>query len=113
MDCMLSEERIAALVDALNCHRYSDESTLSDADVIRRFFAPPPGSVRVEVAVGVHARSDGSMIGESVCLNVDCECLDRKRAIEEIGGYTDNSHLCFATLYVPPVPPTPVVEVVQ
>jgi hypothetical protein len=105
-DCMLSEERIEALANAIHDSYYSDTATGSTADIIRRFFAPPPGSVMVEVAVCVAGQEQAARTVSS----------NRKSAMDiaKAGLFaTEMTHECYATIYVPPVPPTPSVEVVS
>jgi hypothetical protein len=103
-DCMLSEERIEALIEQLMyCIGGSGESL---EDVIRRFFAPPPGSVKVEVAVAISGKERAAMV-----VNDDQkEAMDSAR---ECIFATDMTHECYAAIYVPPVPPVPSVEVIQ
>jgi hypothetical protein len=106
-DCMLSEERIEALANAIHDSYYSDTATGSTADIIRRFFAPPPGSVKVEVAVVVCGKEMAAVAND---------VGDREKAMREARDCiftTELTHECYATLYVPPVPPTPSVEVVS
>lgn len=104
MDCMLSEERIAALVRAIND---APRAGLTTEQVIGRFFAMPPGSVRVEIAVCVSG--DGKECSAAV---VDG---NRELAMSDARDcmWADPVYECYATLYVPPVPQTPVVEVVS
>jgi hypothetical protein len=97
-DCMLSEERIEALANAIHDSYYSDTATGSTADIIRRFFAVPEGAVKVEVFVSVEA--DGEEYAEPNKTLDDDDVRYAKR----------DTHRCIATVWVRPVPPTPSVE---
>jgi hypothetical protein len=102
-DCMLSEERIEALADAISQCAYSDQIP----DIIRRFFAPPPGSVKVEVAVVVCGKEMAAVAND---------VGDREKAMREARDCiftTELTHECYATIYVPAVPRVPTIEAIQ
>lgn len=97
MDCMLSEERVNDLAEVVYRLALGGPIRLQFREAIRRFFAPPPGSVRVEVFVAIE--DDGTPYADPV-----------RAAVQGCNGDT---HRCTALVFIPPVPPTPVVEVVQ
>jgi hypothetical protein len=100
-DCMLSEERLNELCQIVRgCNGLT---TAEISDELRRFFAPPPGSVRVEVAVCAAGREVGAY-----AVRRDDRNDAMATAHECVWG--DTTHQCFATIYVPP---TPSVEVIQ
>jgi hypothetical protein len=100
IDCMLSEERLEALCRSI---RVRSAVGISLEDTLRKFFAPPPGSVKVEVAVVVAGKEVGAY-----AVRRDDRNDAMATAHECVWG--DPTHQCFATLYVPP---TPSVEVVS
>lgn len=105
-DCMLSEERLNELCQIVRgCNGLT---TAEIGDVIRRFFAPPPGSVRIKFAV---AKCDRGQWGYMLCGDDNTETMMLEAEGMLVGPVT--THRSYLEGYVPPVPPTPVVEVVQ
>lgn len=115
-DCMLSEERLEALMERIvddfdEFEPFCMRETLKHT--VRRFFAPPPGSVRVEVVVSAKVFDDGKYAVVERAADSKTPLAQAIKDVEQLMRIGDATHLSVLSGYVLPVPPTPSVEVIQ